>query len=159
MQTQLFFSQKTDKHNTPDWLIRELALFFDWNLDVCVSSPNVCGNYFDESSDGLNQEWRGLCWMNPPYSEMMEWMTKAMSSGANVVCLVPCRTETRWWHKTVPHASQVVFIRGRLKFGGAPHNAPFPSAFVVFGELDETQRDALNVYGWNPAVNDIVVDL
>lgn len=53
-----------------------------------------------------------------------------LGGGATVVCLVPARTDTRWWHD---HAmrGEVRFVRGRLKFGGSKNSAPFPSAVVV----------------------------
>ena len=53
--------------------------------------------------------------------------------GATVVCLVPARTDTLWWHEYVMRASEVRLIRGRLSFVGAKSAAPFPSAIVVFG--------------------------
>ena len=49
-----------------------------------------------------------------------------------VVCLVPARTDTAWWHDYAAKG-QVTFIRGRIKFGGHQNSAPFPSAVVVFG--------------------------
>jgi len=65
-----------------------------------------------------------------------------------VVCLVPARTDTRWWHDNVSHAALVVFIKGRLRFGEAKTSAPFPSAFVVFGDgLSESQINKLAGYG------------
>jgi site-specific DNA-methyltransferase (adenine-specific) len=30
------------------------------------------------------------------------------------------------------HAAEIIFIRGRLKFGDSKNSAPFPSALVVF---------------------------
>lgn len=73
--------------------------------------------------------------MNPPYGRTIgDWMRKAYESaqaGALVVCLVPARTDTAWWHDYA--AKGVVrFIRGRLKFGGHKNSAPFPSALVIF---------------------------
>lgn len=53
-------------------------------------------------------------------------------AGAVVVCLVPARTDTGWWHETVMQGGQIHFVRGRLKFGKSNGNAPFPSAVVVF---------------------------
>ncbi len=73
--------------------------------------------------------------MNPPYGrEIKKWMEKAYlesTKGAVVVCLVPARTDTAWWHDYAM-LGKVRFIRGRLKFSGAKHSAPFPSAVVVF---------------------------
>ena len=55
------------------------------------------------------------------------------SGGGLVVCLVPARTDTRWWHEwVVGCATEVRFIRGRLKFGDSGSGAPFPSAVVVY---------------------------
>ena len=73
--------------------------------------------------------------MNPPYGrEIGHWMRKAWESakaGAKVVCLVPARTDTAWWH-TYALQGEIRFLRGRLKFGHADQSAPFPSAIVVF---------------------------
>ena len=73
--------------------------------------------------------------MNPPYGrEIGAWMKKAYESslqGATIVCLVPARTDTRWWHEYALNG-QIEFIRGRLKFGNSKNSAPFPSALVVF---------------------------
>ena len=48
-----------------------------------------------------------------------------------MVCLLPARTDTRWWHAFCMEG-QIRFIRGRLKFGGHKNSAPFPSAVVIF---------------------------
>jgi hypothetical protein len=79
--------------------------------------------------------------MNPPYGRQIKlWVKKAYESSLNratVVCLLPARTDTSWWHDYCSKGS-VEFIRGRLKFGGSKNSAPFPSAVVVFsGERDE----------------------
>ena len=56
---------------------------------------------------------------------------KSSLSGTTVVCLVPARTDTKWWHEYAMKG-EIEFIRGRLKFGDAKNSAPFPSAVVVF---------------------------
>jgi site-specific DNA-methyltransferase (adenine-specific) len=76
--------------------------------------------------------------MNPPYGEINAWVRKAYESsirGAVIVCLLPSRTDQAWWHDIVMrHASEIRFIRGRLRFGGKL-NAPFPNVIVVFGKI------------------------
>lgn len=73
--------------------------------------------------------------MNPPYGrEIGKWVRKAYESslgGTTVVCLLPARTDTRWWHDYCMKG-EIRFIRGRLKFGGHKNSAPFPSAVVIF---------------------------
>ena len=51
--------------------------------------------------------------------------------GALVVCLVPARVDTAWWHDYAAQG-EVRFPRGRLRFSNAKHSAPFPVAIVVF---------------------------
>ena len=49
-----------------------------------------------------------------------------------VVCLIPARTDTKYWHDYCMHANEIQFVKGRLKFGDGKGGAPFPSAVVVF---------------------------
>jgi phage N-6-adenine-methyltransferase len=132
------FSSATDNWATPqDYFDRVSATYGPFDLDVCASVDNAkCPRFFTKEVDGLAQEWTGKVWMNPPYGrEIGRWMRKAYESAeagkATVVCLVPARTDTAWWHDYAAKG-KVEFIRGRLKFGGSPHSAPFPSALVVF---------------------------
>jgi site-specific DNA-methyltransferase (adenine-specific) len=47
--------------------------------------------------------------------------------------LVAARTDTKFFHDYCTKANQILFIKGRLKFGGSANSAPFPSMVVVFG--------------------------
>ena len=73
--------------------------------------------------------------MNPPYGRGIEkWMKKAYDTalqGHLVVCLVPARTDTKWFQKYAMKGD-IWFVPGRLKFGDNKYNAPFPNAVVVF---------------------------
>lgn len=132
------FSSKTDLWATPqDFFDKVAAEHGPFDLDVCALPENAKAPvFFTPEDDGLKQEWLGKCWMNPPYGrEIGDWMRKAYEAGqqgAMVVCLVPARTDTRWWHDYAIKGA-VTFIKGRLKFGEAKANAPFPSALVIFG--------------------------
>jgi phage N-6-adenine-methyltransferase len=131
------FSSETDEWPTPqdffDEVDRELGPF---NLDPCCTPESAkAPKFFTKEDDGLTQRWEGKVWMNPPYGRTIkQWMKKAYESslhGAFVVCLVPSRTDTAWWHDYAMKG-EVRFIRGRLKFGNATTSAPFPSALVIF---------------------------
>lgn len=131
------FSSKTDLWETPQDTFDALAAEFGpFDLDVCATPENAkCARYYTREDNGLAQPWDGACWMNPPYGrEIKAWMRKAYEAsqnGATVVCLVPARTDTAWWHDYAMKG-HIRFLRGRLKFGNAKHSAPFPSAVVVF---------------------------
>ena len=131
------FSSKTPEWSTPQDLFDKLHRVWEFTLDVCATEENAKVLYFyDKADDGLKQSWKGhVCWMNPPYGrEIVKWMRKAFQEslrGAVVVCLVPARTDTVWWHDYAMKGD-ITFLKGRLKFGGATNSAPFPSAIVVF---------------------------
>lgn len=129
-------SSKTDLWETPQWLFDELDREFDFEIDVCAIPENAkCEKYFTPQMDALKQEWQGVCWMNPPYGrEIGKWIEKAYKSaqnGATVVCLLPARTDTKWFHNYCMKG-QIRFLKGRLKFGGSKNSAPFPSMIVIF---------------------------
>lgn len=131
------FRSKTCLWATPWDFFQKLDAEFGFTLDVCALPENAkCKRYFTPKVDGLKQDWRGVCWMNPPYGrEIGKWVAKALESarnGSTVVCLLPARTDTAWWHNYVMQASEIRFVKGRLRFVGAESSAPFPSAVVVF---------------------------
>ena len=135
------FSSQTDEWATPQWLFDELNKEFGFTLDVCALPDNAkCEKYYTPDVDGVKQSWAdNTCWMNPPYGrEISKWVQKAYeeSKQSTVVCLLPARTDTRWWHEYCMKG-EIRFLRGRLKFGQAKNSAPFPSAVVIF-------RPALN---------------
>ncbi len=140
MNTAVHFSSATDEHPTPQWLFDALAREFAFTLDPCATRENAkCARYFTRKEDGLAQSWRDeVVFMNPPYGAMISrWMWKAYDAackGATVVCLVPARTDTAWWH-SYAMKGEVRLLRGRLKFGNATNTAPFPSAIVIFRPL------------------------
>lgn len=125
----------TVEWETPQTFFDEFNKQFHFTLDVCATSSNAkCEKYFTKKENGLMQTWSGVCWMNPPYGpEIVDWMKKAYESslrGTTVVCLVPSRTDTEWWHDYAMKG-KIVFIRGRLRFNNKG-SAPFPSAVVIF---------------------------
>ena len=137
MNKDLMFSSNTDQWATPQEFFDRLNRVFRFETDVCALPENAkCARFFSPEMDGLKQDWQGVCWMNPPYGrEIGKWVEKAFRSakenGATVVCLLPARVDTRWWHDFCAHG-EFLFVKGRLKFGTAKNSAPFLSAVVVF---------------------------
>ena len=120
---------------TPQRFFDELHREFGFTVDVCANKDLAkCQKYYDKEMDGLKQDWTGeVCWMNPPYGAAIGmWLKKAAESRATVVCLVPSRTDNKWWHQWVMTASEIRFVKGRLRFQGAGDGAKFPSAIVIF---------------------------
>lgn len=137
------FSSKTVEWETPATFFQRLSKFYDFTLDPCATDASAkCQKYFTKTDDGLTKDWAGnIVFMNPPYGRVIKnWVRKAWEEGTKpnttVVCLVPARTDTRWWHDYCMKAEKVYFVKGRLKFGDSSNSAPFPSAVVVFNSKD-----------------------
>jgi phage N-6-adenine-methyltransferase len=136
-ESSVHFSSETVEWATPQWLFDALDKEFGFTLDPCSTDDNAkCQRHYTRDDNGLLKSWGGeVVWMNPPYGDEIEaWMAKAfgaaMHDGATVVCLVPSRTDTGWWHRyAMKH--EIRFLKGRLKFGDATDSAPFPSALIV----------------------------
>lgn len=134
------YSSATVEWRTPQDLYDHLNAEFRFTLDPCCTHESAkCEKHYTIAEDGLSQDWgKETVFMNPPYGRGIGlWMKKAYESarkGARVVCLVPARTDTAWWHDYAANGD-LRFIRGRLNFGGdrkRGHNAPFPCALVIF---------------------------
>lgn len=124
--TNVHFSSVHDIWSTPKDVYKTLDAEFGFDFDPCPLNPTF---------DGLQIEWGGVNFVNPPYSELAEWLKKSFQEykkGKTVVLLIPSRTDTKAWHEYVMKSDGIRFIRGRLKFGNSTQPAPFPSCIVIF---------------------------
>src|ERR1700760_770728 len=102
--SKVHFSSETDEWETPpDFFEKVVEEFGSFDLDVCANESNAkAKRFYTKEQDGLSKNWTGKVWMNPPYGrEISKWMRKAYESslwGAMVVCLIPSRTDTAYWH-------------------------------------------------------------
>ena len=143
------YSSKSDEWETPPEIYADLHKEFAFTLDPASTNQNaVCPKFFTYADDGLSQDWfHDIVFLNPPYGRSIKhWIKKAYEEslkGATVVCLIPSRTDTKWWHDYCMQGT-IRFIKGRLKFinrllpsyndnGNFKRSpAPFPSAIVIF---------------------------
>ena len=144
-EQNIHFRTSVDPWETPQDLFDDLNEIFTFELDVCADENNTkCKRYITEEMNSFEQDWEGYCWMNPPYGRKIgRWIEKAKNSakdGTTVVCLLPARTDTKWF-QLVWEAKYIVFVHGRLKFGKATTPAPFPSAIAVFGDEEDLPPD------------------
>ena len=153
----VMFSKKSDEWETPKELFNKLDKEFHFNGDMAATSENrLCAHYCTRESDALKYDWvvpslTNVFFLNPPYSQIGSFIKKAYEEsqkGATVVCLIPSRTDTKYWHDYCMKALEIRFIKGRLKFGNRSlpktqdtqfklqdrkiSSAPFPSCIVIF---------------------------
>jgi len=133
---------KLIEYETPQWFFDQLNREFEFTLDPCATHENTkCEKYFTVTDNGLEQDWFGNVFMNPPYGrDIRRWVRKAhdevMKSNAwLVVGLIPSRTDTKWFHRYIYRKAEIRFVQGRIKFlqnGKEAGPAPFPSMVVIW---------------------------
>lgn len=144
IESKAIWSHKSDEWATPQAVYEALDSEFHFTLDPCATEANAkCGFFFTKEDDGLQKNWGGWrVFCNPPYSNIKDWAKKCYeeSTHALIVMLVPSRTDTAWFHDYVYGKAEIRFIKGRLKFGNAEQNAPFPSMIAIYRE--QSDRDS-----------------
>ena len=121
---------------TPREFFQNLDDEFYFTLDPCATEDNAkCDRYYTVVDDGLTKDWTNeVVYMNPPYGrELQHWVAKACKEKCTTVMLIPARTDTWWFHELLWNQPniEIRFLRGRKRFVGSKHNAPFPSMIVV----------------------------
>ncbi len=125
-----------DLWRTPKGILHHYAKRFDFDCDVAASFENtfVPYNHFGEQYDGMFRDalledsgWGYRNWCNPPYSDIMPWVNKAvneMSKGKVTVMLIPADTSVKWFKAAFKNCSECHFISGRISFINAETQKP-----------------------------------
>ena len=157
----------------PDLLKALYGVVGRLDLDPCSpctdarNAPVRSRMRYTAADDGLALPWRGKVFVNPPYGRQLAcWVAKCRAEiqagrADLVICLVPARTDTRWWHADIAGHADIGLLKGRLAFGAGAQPAPFASALVAWGATLE-QRAGLQAAfpsaWWVPAGFPVPVD-
>lgn len=110
--------------------------------------------YYDEARNGLEQEWWGNIWLNPPYSSALiqQFAEKlADSLFKQAIVLVNNATETAWFRTLIENADAVVFPTGRIKYRKRDGEKGTPlqgQAFIYFGDAPGRFLKVFSEFGW-----------
>jgi phage N-6-adenine-methyltransferase len=68
--------------STDQGVFDQLDAEFHFNLDPCATKENAkCKKFYTKEDNGLEKNWEGRVFMNPPYGrEIGGWMKKAYES-------------------------------------------------------------------------------
>lgn len=125
---KVLFSKGNDNWATPKKIIKKLEDEFGDLYDPCPLNANF---------NGLKENWKSVTFVNPPYSNITEFMEKGLKefekgNVKTLIFLIPARTDTKYWHKYVSKAHEIRFIKGRLKFNDGKTGATFPSVIIIW---------------------------
>ena len=77
---------------TPPYILEALGVF---DLDPCASVDrpwDTARNHLTELDDGLNQEWFGRVWLNPPYGpKLAPFLEKLSNHSGGGGCVSVCQ--------------------------------------------------------------------
>lgn len=99
-----------------------------------------------KGGDGLVDDWSGrLAFINPPFSSLLVWLKRAVDEWPTgnietVVCLVPVRSDSAWFHETLSPVADICLLQGRVRFvdtQGKAQPTPFSLVIVALGASTE----------------------
>lgn len=104
----------------------------------------VDANKVENPDELLSLDWYDTSFVITDYGKPEKWCRKAIEEaqkGKIVVCLVPARTNTAWFHDCVLNAAKEIrFVKGRIQFKGNKTN-PTPDALVIYTKKTNTVSD------------------
>jgi phage N-6-adenine-methyltransferase len=134
-----FGDSTNNEIETPNYIFDPIHREFEFTLDVCATPTNAkVDRFYSPRTNGLIQDWsKERCWCNPPYGRGLTypWVQKSYYEslkGALVVCLLPSRTEVKWFHQFVLPYAEIRYFEGRIKFVGMDAGAKFASLLAIF---------------------------
>ena len=143
-----------DSRFTPtDFMMHIYTAFGEIDLDPCAHalSPVIARRriMLSEGGDGLADDWSGrLAFMNPPFSSLLIWLKRAFDQWQTgnvetVVCLVPVRSGSAWFHETLSPVADIYLLQGRVRFldtQGKGQPTPFSLMVLTLGALAEQKE-------------------
>jgi hypothetical protein len=119
-----------DNYQTDEWLLK---LFDGW-FDPCPLNPT-----WDLALNGLEREWLSRTFVNPPYSNPLPWVQKAIEEhekGKVIALLLKHDSSTRWYRLLHEAGAKFLMVQGRLKHQ-TNRSANFPSVLVILAKEEE----------------------
>jgi len=149
MNKDLMFSSKNYEWETPPEVFEWIDRKWEITIDACATPGNAkCERFISPAEDFFQHNFIGeVAFMNPPYGRgianfVEKAYTEALKPNTIFICLLPARTDTRWWHRYVMKSVAIYLIQGRIKFlnedGERVASAPYPSAIVFFDGQSRT---------------------
>lgn len=108
-------------------------------------------------SNGLDKDWHGKVWMNPPYSNpeiqnFVEHLLVQISKGnvTEAIVLTNNSADTAWHHDLQAACARLCLTKGRIRFESPTRASNSPAmgqSFFYFGDNPEIFRDVFSDIG------------
>ena len=137
---------------TPSEYMDSVRELFGGSIDLDPASCDVANEivkaerYFTKEQDGLQQDWEGSVYLNPPYTRAVvaEFTDKLIhhyqrGDVSQAILLVYATTDTDWFQKALSASDAVLFTNSRIKFYNVSGTQPghYGQALFYFGKKAE----------------------
>lgn len=157
-------SSKNNEWYTPEKYIqaaREVMGGIDLDPASCAQANETvrATRYYDIQSNGLDKEWNGRVWLNPPYGRSEDgsnqdvWSSRLIDQyhdgvTTEAILLVNAAVDTRWFQRLFNYpicfpAQRINFSTPESTISGSTHG----SALVYFGPHDRHFADVFGRFG------------
>lgn len=108
--------------------------------------------YYTKEDDGLNKDWKGRIWLNPPYSSIIsKFIDKICNSNVEAIVLTNNSTDTKWFEQAVKYCNAICFTYGRINFYNSEQKKSSPTngqSFFYFGRNKEKFNNVFKEIGF-----------
>ena len=128
-KTDEHYEGNTDSYLSDNWILK----MFDGFYDPCPYNDNP-------ETDGLKLDWEDKTFVNPPYSNPLPWIEKAVAEsqkGKTIALLLKADTSTKWFARLHESKAHILWINGRLRYNKKSYKyfkntpLPFPSMLAI----------------------------
>jgi len=133
--------KKNDTLKTPEWVYRELGII---DLDPCAGADTRIAETnwaIERGENGLEREWVGFVYCNPPFSQKEKW-SQLMIKHGNGILILPERGSAPWFGPLAMASGAYMVMGKKINFVGGPSSNNLGSVLFPFG--DEARDRLLN---------------
>lgn len=124
--------KKNDILQTPPWVIQELGSI---DLDPCAGVNTYIGRTnwaIERDENGLDRDWFGFVYCNPPFSQKEVWAVKMIKHG-NGILVLPERGSAPWFGPLAANAGKYWVMGKKINFAGGTSSNNLGSCLFLFG--------------------------
>ena len=128
--------KKNDCLKTPEWVYKSLG---DFDLDPCAGiGTNIGRDNFrlEDGINGLNENWHGIVFCNPPFSEKEKWIEKFINHDSGIL-LLPERGSAPWFGPLAKECGKYFVMGKKINFIGGPSSNNMGSVLFPIGFVAE----------------------
>lgn len=156
-------ADKDNRFTSPDTIRAVEESFGRIDFDPCWHEASavrpVAYLDFRKGQDGLMHPWQGpVAFVNPPWSAAKKFLEHSYDQWKNgnvdkVICLVPSKTDTTFFHTVLKTEADVYFVERRMRFfkvDGKSYTSAESVMIVIFGatEMDKVRFESRVPGSW-----------